>query len=264
MTASHSSSHSRMTITRSVRSSFALLALALGACQSDSPLAPTGAVPERLTVSLTSTTALASFGDSAIVRARVFDAAGNEVTGAPLVWSVSTPEVLESLGGGVFRSRGNGRAVVRVTVDPTATGARPKGYFADRLLDSVTVTVQQQPARIIPTTADTTFNLLGLTRTISVRVTDARGNTMSQGVTPRWETTNPAVAAVDSTGRMRSRGNGSTQLTVRAGNAVWSTTIKVDAQRTHVSCMRYLKRRQQQQQCVNNTVTMWAQGERTP
>jgi hypothetical protein len=264
MTRTFINSGYRMSSTGRIRRLLVGSTLLLGACQSDHPLAPSGALPERLYASVAATSMLTSLGDSAVVRARVVDAAGNEITGTPLAWNVSDPDVLESLGGGVFRSRANGTTVVRVTVDPSATGARPSGYFADRLIDSVVVTVQQQPARIIAVSADTAFTLLGQSRSMAVRITDARGHQLLAGFAPSWYTSDRAVAVVDSTGRVRTLGNGTTQLTVRAGSAELRTTLIVNAVRTHVSCMRYLNRRQQQQQCVTNTVTMWAAGGRTP
>ena len=257
MSASLLPTNTRMYASRILRSSLALAATALAACQADTAVAPTGPVPSRISVSLASAGPLASFGDSAIVRTRVLDAAGNEIPGIPLVFSVSAPQVLEQVGTGVFRSRANGTAVVRVQVDPSATGARPKGYFADRLVDSLTVTVEQQAARV-EFAADTVFPLIALARTMTLRVTDARGNAVVRALTPQWTSANPAIATVDATGRVVSASNGATPITVRLGTLTRSTTVVVNANRNHISCMRYLRRRQQQQQCVTNTVTLRA------
>lgn len=258
------SAFSRMNASRILRPSLVLASAALAACQADTAVAPSGAVPSRVSVTLASAGPLASFGDTAIVRARVLDAAGNEIPGVPVVYSVSAPQVLESVGTGLFLSRTNGTAVVRVQVDPAGTGARPKGYYADRLVDSITVTVQQQPARLVAAAVDSLFPLLGLTRTFTLRATDARGNTVTRTLATQWQSANPTIATVDSTGRVRSAANGSAAITARIGTLTWRTTALVNANREHISCMRYVRRRQQQQQCVTNTVTLRAPAERAP
>lgn len=247
----------RMSTSRLLRSALVFASVGLAACQADTAVAPSGAVPSRVSVSLASSAPLASFGDTAVIRARVLDAAGNEITGVPLIYSVASTQVVEQIGVGLFRSRGNGTAVIRVQVDPAATGARPKGYFADRLVDSVTVTVQQQPARIIAA-ADTVFPLVNLLRPFTLSATDARGNPITTALAAQWQTANPTIATVDATGRVRSITSGRTPLTVRLGSLTWQTTVIVNANRDHVSCMRYIRRKQQQQQCVTNTVTLRA------
>lgn len=247
----------RMSPSRLLRSALVFASVGLAACQADTAVAPNGAVPSRVSVSLASSSPLASFGDTAVVRARVLDAAGNEIPGVPLIYSVASTQVVEQVGTGLFRSRGNGTAVIRVQVDPAGTGARPKGYYADRLVDSVTVTVQQQPARIAAA-ADTVFPLVNLLRTFALTATDARGNVVTSPLTPQWQSANPTIATVDAVGRVRSVGNGRTPLSVRIGSFTWQTTVVVNANRDHVSCMRYIRRRQQQQQCVTNTVTLRA------
>jgi hypothetical protein len=246
-----------MRTSRLLRSALVFASVGLAACQADTAVAPGGAVPSRVSVSLASTSPLASFGDTAVVRARVLDAAGNEIPGVPVIYSVASNTVLESVGTGLFRSRGNGTAVIRVQVDPAATGARPKGYYADRLVDSVAVIVQQQPARIVAA-ADTVFPLINLLRTFGLTATDARGNAITTPLNPQWQSGNPTIATVDATGRVRSVANGSTPVSVRLGAFTWQTTVVVNANRTHVSCMRYIRRKQQQQQCVTNTVTLRA------
>ncbi len=248
---------------RSFRLPLLLGTMALAACQSDSAVAPGGATPDRVTIART-VTPLASFGDTAILTTSVVDAAGKPVSGAPLRWTVSAPEVLEPVGPGVFRARANGTAVVRVQIDPAATGAKPSGYFAARLADSIVVTVLQQPARIEPTTADTAFTLLGAVKTIGVRVTDARGNPLTVPFTLQWSSANANIVSVDNNGRATAKGNGRTTLSVRAGNATWSGGVNVNASRSHVSCMQFTQRKRQQSQCVTNTVTMLAAQEKTP
>lgn len=263
MNPSISSTSDSMMFPRLFRLLLASGTLMLAACRADSAVGPSGALPDRVSIARLATP-LASFGDTAVLSTTVLDAEGRALSAVPLRWIVSAPDVLEPLGGGQFRARANGTAVVRVEVDPSATGARPRGYFADRLTDSIVVTVQQQPARIVPINADTIFTLLGVSRTIGVRITDARDHVITAPVTPQWISSNESVMRVEHTGRVTARGNGHAIITVRAGNASWSGAVRVNASRSHVSCMQFVQRKRQQQQCVTNTVTMWAPQEKTP
>ncbi len=228
----------------------------LAACQADSVVAPTGGTPDRISVSSTVGTPMSSFGDSATVAVRVFDAGGATVTGVPLIYKVSAPGVVESLGNGIFRAVGDGQVTVTAEVDPSATGARPAGYYANRLTGTVTLQVRQVPARIIPVSADTGFTALGLIKPVVLRVTDARGNPMGTSFSRTWSTDNPQVATVDVNGNVRSIGSGTTRLTYSVGTLTWSATVIVNASRQHVSCMRYTQRRNARETCVTNTFTL--------
>lgn len=236
----------------------------LTACQSDRALAPSDAIPTRLTLTANTSVPLSSFGDSTIIQPRVVDANGAVLTDVPLRWTLRTPGVLEPLGNGQYRAARNGQATIVVQLDPSNTGAKPAGYFADLLTDSVIVSVQQQPARIVPLANDTVFTLLGSTRTLRFHVTDARGNRMTDGWSAQWQSANTGIASVDSAGTVRVAANGSAQLSLRVGVATWSTTVSVNATRPHVSCMRYRQRRSAREQCVTNTVTLFAAPERAP
>lgn len=236
----------------------------LAACQADSVVAPTGGTPDRITVSTTSTAPMSSFGDSATIAVRVLDAGGATLSGVPLVYKVSAPGVVESLGNGIFRAVGDGQVTVTAEVDPGATGARPAGYYADRLTGTVTLQVRQLPARIIPVSADTGFTALGVIKPVVLRVTDARGNPMGTSTTRTWSTANPQVATVDANGNVRSVGSGTTRLTYTIGTLTWSTTVIVNASRDHVSCMRYTQRRNAREACVTNTFTLRAPRGSTP
>lgn len=227
----------------------------LAACSSDSVTAPSGGTPDRISVSSNIGLPMSSFGDSATVTVRVFDAGGTALTGVPIVYKVSAPGVVEALGNGIFRAVADGQVTITAEVDPSATGARPAGYYADRLSQTVTLQVRQLPARIVPVSADTGFTALGQLKPVVLRVTDARGNPMGT-VTRTWSTDNPLVATVDANGTVRSVGSGSTRLTYTVGTLSWSTTITVNASRQHVSCMRYTQRRTAREACVTNTFTL--------
>jgi hypothetical protein len=246
------------------RLALALAGALLTACQSDRALAPSDALPARLTLTASATVPLASFGDSTVIQPRLVDANGSLLSNVPLRWTLRSAGVLESLGNGQYRAARNGQATIVVQLDPSNTGAKPAGYFANLLTDSVTITVQQQPARIVPLVNDTVFTLLGSTRTLRFQVTDARGNRMTDGWSAQWQSANTGIASVDSTGTVRVAANGTAQLSVRVGVATWSTTVSVNATRPHVSCMRYRQRRAAREQCVTNTVTLFAAPERAP
>lgn len=223
----------------------------LAACGADDPLRPTGAEPAAVALATTSTLALASLGDTALVRPRVLDRSGAALAGLPLRWSLSRTGVVQPDGEGVYRAVGNGRVTIVAELDPGQTGVRPGGYWAGRLADSVVVEVRQRPARLTLAPVDTAFGSLGARRQLRALVTDARGHALLDGPPPiTWRSADPRVLAVDGTGLVRSQGDGVTQVAVEAATLRVTTTFSVDARRPHTSCMVFAQRRQSRQSCV--------------
>jgi hypothetical protein len=244
-----------------VRHPVALAAMTLmaAACGNDTPTAASrGGVATAITLSMPGGGSLASLGDTARITAQVEDVDGRPLGDAPLQWTVTTPGIVEQVGPGQFRALRNGRTVVVATIDPGLTGVKPTGYHADRVVDSVAIEVRQQPAQIIGA-IDALFRTIGTRRALQLQVLDARGTPVDPAVLPRimLTTGNANVATVDSTGRVRSVGDGTTTISVSAGSATWQQQIEVQARRPHVSCMTYTTRRRTAGACVNNQFVIY-------
>jgi hypothetical protein len=194
---------------------------------------------------------LTSLDDTARVRARVLDAAGRELDGSALRWSVRPGGAIAPDGAGIYRAVGNGRATVVAEIDVGETGVRPDGYWASRVADSVVVDVRQRAARLALAPADTGFWTLGAVRRLAVRVTDARGHALLDGPPPlTWRSADAAVVAVDADGVVRSVAEGVSRVTVQAGDLAGATTFTVSPRRPHTSCAAFTQRRQARQTCV--------------
>jgi hypothetical protein len=238
--------------------------LSLMACTSDQVVGPSiGGTPGSISLSVIGSASLASLGDTATIRPRLLDVGGSalaatDIATAPVRWSMSTPGILEQVGTGVFRAVRNGRVTVIAEIDPAATGIRPSGYYATRLVDSVTIEVRQQPANVTAT-FDSAFTMLGVLRQLRFTVADARGNLITEGL-PRtvFTSADARIASVDSTGTVRSTGEGSTRLTAAIGSFTWNATVVVQPRRAHVSCMVYAQRKRSKQSCVTNNFTLFA------
>ena len=226
-------------------------AAALTACSADNLVRPEGATPAKIVVSSSSAAALASLGDTALVTARVLDRAGNSVSGATVRWSLDRAGVVQQDADGVYRAVGNGRVTVVAEVALGETGVRPAGYWADRVADSVVVEVRQRPARITLAPVDTAFATLGALRPLRAQVTDARGNALLDGPPPlAWSTENAGVLSVDGVGVVRSLGEGTARVTVRADALAAATVFTVQPRLPHTACMQFTQRRQSHQSCV--------------
>lgn len=232
--------------------------LALGACQSDRVLAPDEALAASVDLTMQGSASLASLGDTARIVPVVRASNGDVLRNVPLAWSLSRADVLAPAGNGAYRAIGNGRVVITAVVDPSATGVRPGGYYASRLADSIVVDVQQQAARVVTTAFDSSFTMIGLERPWQITLSDARGNALPRPTGLRFETANPLVATVDSTGTVRATGEGRTIISVSVNGVRLGTGIAVNPRTMHVSCMVYSQRRRAKEQCVTNAFVLHA------
>jgi hypothetical protein len=250
----------RHTMSRLIRTNGALLAaatLTLTACAADDALRPRDAQPAGVHLSVDATGALASLGDTAIVRMQVLDARGAVMRDAHPRWSLSADGIVVADAEGVFRAVGNGRVTIVASIDPGTTGVRPSGYFAERVADSVVIEVRQKAARLTLAPVDTAFGALGTHRQLGVHVTDARGNAMLGGPPPlTWRSADARVVQVDGAGVVRSVGEGTSQVTVQVGDLVGAATFTVQPRRPHTSCMVFAQRRQTRQSCVTVDFTL--------
>jgi hypothetical protein len=235
------------------RSSLAIIfiaAVALSACSSHDALGPQGLVPAEISLSVDSVV-LASLGDTAVVTARVLDRDGRQVTAAKLRWTLRDNGVVARDGDGMYRAIGNGRATLVAEIDVGATGVRPAGYWAEGVVDSVVLEVRQRPARLTISPVDTLIGTLGALRQLRATITDARGNALLDAPPAlAWRTADPRVLSVDSTGLVRSLGEGRASITVSADHLNGSASFTVNPRLPHTSCMRYAQRKQNRQSCV--------------
>lgn len=240
--------HTRALVWLSMLSVFA-------ACQSD-PITGPARAAESLSLQVIGVTMLRSIGDTATVRAVTLDAVGAAID-ASVVWSLSNGDVVEQLGSGQFRAIGNGRVTITATVSVSASGVRPTpGYFATRLVDSIRVEVRQAPASAT-STFDSTFKMVGESRPIEITVLDMRGRPISAAVArPVFQSDNATVVRVDSTGTVRTLKEGIARISALVGDVRWSTTISVQPNFPHTSCMVYVRRRRSQQVCVVNELVL--------
>ena len=97
-------------------------------------------------------------------------------------------------------------------------------------VDTSVVTVRQF-VHSVRLASDSTPLALGGSMGLSYSVFDTRGNLITnlQGATIRWVSRNDSVATVDSTGLIRSRGIGSTEIVLTVDGRSDSTTIHVTA-----------------------------------
>lgn len=243
-------------------------ALLVSACQGDSILAPREGGANSVWLSAT-TQLLTSLGDTLRLKSLVRDATGAPAPDVPMRWQLSAPGILEPLGNGLFRAVGNGRVTIRATVDPSATGVRPSGYFANVSSDSMIVNVQQAPAYMVALSVDTLYTMIGVRRAVGLQVTDARGHEIERDVlSVAYEMMDPRVATVDGAGVVRSVEEGRTELVATArtaaGATTWRAPVNVRPRATHTSCMNFTQRRQARKSCVTSDFVVHASREVTP
>jgi hypothetical protein len=225
--------------------------VAFSACDSGDPLGASGSLPASVTLATESPTVLTSLGDTALVRALVLDESGDPLHGVPLQWTTTPDGIVQVDDEGVLRAVGNGRVTVAAAVDLARTGVRSSGYWADRLADSLVLEVRQRPARLAIAAADTAFTSLGARRQLRAQVTDARGNALLDGPPPlTWRSADPRVVTVDSSGVVRSNGEGDARITLQADDLFGEAIFTVRPRLLHTSCMVFTQRRQTQQSCV--------------
>jgi hypothetical protein len=170
--------------------------------------------------------------------ARVYDRAGRELSGAYLDWEVSRPDVLEEVSPGVFRSRGNGSAVVRVRASTGVPGVSPEDSYQSGLGPSAefVVAVEQVPVRL-----DLSADLIQLwsirqDRSLEAVVVDAMGTPMLIPPAISWMSQGAEIATVDGSGRVEAVADGTTRVVAVAGQVSGSNQVEVSATIPYVAC----------------------------
>ena len=177
------------------------LAAALS-CGGDETIRPDPPEPARVTVS-PSSLEFAALRDTARLSAQVHDQYGGLMADAAVTWASSDASVASVDSEGLVRSVGNGEAVV------TATAGSAAG--------SATVTVAQVVSSVTVSPAALEFSALGDTLRLAAEPVDANGHAV-EGATVAWASDDTAVAVVDTSGLVRSVGNGEAVVTATAGS----------------------------------------------
>ncbi len=155
---------------------------------------------------------LAVLGDTVRLAARAFDANGNEVADAQFSWASSDAAVATVDSTGLVTAVGNGSATITASAG-TASG-------------TAVVTVMQAAGSVVVEPAEATLSVLGDTVRLAATAFDANGNEVADAEFS-WESSDAAVATVDSTGLVTAVGNGSATITASAGTASGTAVVTV-------------------------------------
>ena len=137
--------------------------------------------------------------DSTKIQPRGKDRAQNVVPLRPLVWSVEKPAVVSLNQSGLARALSRG--VTSLSALDTVTGVRGTGF----------VIVDQLPSAVIVTPSADTLTWLGDTLRLSASATDSAGFGIA-GAQFLWRSVNPAVARVDTVGKVTAVAVGATGI----------------------------------------------------
>ena len=156
-----------------------------------------------------------SLGDTTQLAARVKDAAGAVMAGAPVTWATPNSSFATVSSTGLVTSLATGTA----TITATSGSARA----------TATVTVSQAAASVTLSPTSLSFVSVGDTATFVPIVKDARGSKI-WGATVTWEisdTSDTAFATVSSTGLVTSVATGTATITATSGAASTTATTTV-------------------------------------
>ena len=191
----------------------AVVVLAKGCGDGDSPIAPPAPEPARptsVTVSPASAE-LAALGATVQLAAQVRDQDSRVMAGATVNWNTGNASVATVAPTGLVAAVGNGQATI------TATAGSASG--------SAVVTVMQSVASVEVLPADWML-AVGSTLQLAAEAFDANGHAVT-GVMFAWESADTSVATVDPTGLVTALGNGHTTITATAGSASGTARVTV-------------------------------------
>ena len=189
----------------------ALIAVSALCCDaSDSIVVVVDDVPQTIAISVDGSsisvdTLRLQTGQNAALSAEALNDIGNVIGGVDIDWASSNPSVASVNGAGQVTAQGPGVA----NITASAEG-----------LTAVMPTVVTEPSSSDPVSlrvgpASFTLTGVGSTRQLSLTARDASGSVVS---TPQvaWETSNPSVATVNSSGTVTARGIGTAIITAVA------------------------------------------------
>jgi len=166
----------------------------------------------RVTVAIANATPIA--GTTTQASATVADAAGQTLTGRVITWSAASASV----------------ATVSATglVSAVAVGTTTIQGSSEGIVGVATVTVRPVPVATVTVSLSPTTLASGQ---VSQGVATARdaSNTVMNGLTVAWSSSNATVASVSSTGRVSGNAVGQSTITATIGGAVGSVALTVSA-----------------------------------
>ena len=155
---------------------------------------------------------LNAIGSTVQLGATVRDANNNIFSGASISWSSNNPFVASISSTGLVTARGGGTTTITAT-----SGGRTA---------TATITVVQLPNTIIITPSSATLVAIGETVQLRATVKDEKAQTVP-GASVTWQSSNPAVISVNSSGLVTARGNGTATITATSGGRAATATITV-------------------------------------
>jgi uncharacterized protein YjdB len=168
------------------------------------------AVASSITVNPTSVTVTA--GQNSQLTATVKDASGNVIAGASVSWTVDHPNIALVSSTGLVAGQAAGSATVTATSGSVHT--------------DVPVTVTLPPPNAVIVSPSTVALLVTQRQQLTGTVTDANGNPLP-GQTITWESSNPAIAAVGTTGLVLALSPGTATITATSGSVSGTAKITV-------------------------------------
>ena len=182
---------------------FVVLACAVvAACGGENPAGPPTVASIQVTPGADT---LLTLGRTRQFTAVARDASGNPVSGVTIAWSSSNPSVATvDAASGIVTAVGNGLSVIRADVGG--------------VVGQATVAVAQVVATVLVTPSSRSFTAVGDTQRFGAVAKDSGGATV-QGVRFVWQSSDQAVATVDTGGLLRSKGPGQTFIAA-AGRGV--------------------------------------------
>ena len=167
--------------------------------------------PTTVTVS-PATSRLTALGATVQLTATVLDQNGQAIAGAAVTWASSAAAVATVDGAGLVTAAGNGAATI------TASAGSASGTAA--------VTVMQAASSVVVSPAEATLTVLGDTLRLAAEAFDANGVAVAD-VQFSWESSDSAVATVDTSGLVTAAANGTATITASAGAASGTSAVTV-------------------------------------
>lgn len=139
-----------------------------------------------------------SVGDTVRLTATARDSLNNELEGRSFTWSSTDPEIVHVDSTGLAVAVARGIAEIRVSVDD--------------VVGTAALTVLQAVAEVTLEPAEASLSTLGAEQHFTARALDENGNEI-EGVRIVWQSSDQAVAVVDTAGRAVARGEGEATIT---------------------------------------------------
>ena len=192
----------------------AVVALAKGCGDGDSPTAPPTPEPARPTTVTVSpaTHELTAFGTTVQLSAEVRDQNARVMGGATVTWTSSASSMATVDASGLVTAAGNGTATI------TASAGSASG--------SAVVMVMQSVASVEVSPSVDELTALGQTVQLTAEAFDENGHAVA-GAEFSWESSDAAVATVDAGGLVTAVAEGVARITASAGEASGSAVVTV-------------------------------------